>query len=258
MPREIPRIGATDGHRKAVRSLIRSARVAALATTGGPESPAAGSPYASLVTMATDHQGQPLLLLSELADHTRNLTADPRCCLLIDEARDLPNPQTGPRVSLTCTARRLNSAALQRRFLARHPAAALYAGFGDFAIYQLQVERAHFVGGFGRAVWIDDGLTVPAAVAEAMAEAEIPVIEHMNADHSDAVTALAHGLLHQTGEGWKITALDVDGVTLLGADGETVEYLAFTPPLTGVDDIRGRLVALAGQARERAALAKDR
>lgn len=256
MTPEAPRITPTKSHIAAVRRLLHGARIATLATLDRAGE-ATGAPYASLVTMAVDHDGSPILLLSELADHTRNLQADPRVSLLIDEARALPNPQTGPRATIMGRAAKVTDAEarerLARRFLARHPGAALYAGFGDFAFYRVAMERAHFVGGFARAVWIEDGLTRPAAEAEAFAAIEPGAVAHMNADHADALAAMARAFL-ETGAGtgderWTMTALDAQGVAFRNGDDEMVFQIPFDPPLASPSEVRARLIEMAETAR---------
>lgn len=257
---DIPQVKPSDGQRRAARHLLRAARAATLATT----LPDGGAPYASLVTMATDHDGSPILLLSALAEHTRALETDPRCALLVHEAGNLPNPQTGPRATVLARAERVADGALRDRlagrFLARHPGARLYVGFGDFAIWRLTVERVHFVGGFARAVWLDDGVILPADHAEAFARAEPDVIAHMNQDHAAAVSSYACGLLGLEDGPWRLCAIDADGLDLGLAVGEEenatvpprVHRLPFDPPVESPDGLRPRLVALARQAREAA------
>ncbi|MFA7428819.1 MAG: DUF2470 domain-containing protein [Rhodospirillaceae bacterium] len=246
--REIPTIKPSNTHRNAVRRLIHRARVATLAT----RMVEGGDPYASLVTVAADHDASPILLLSGLADHTRNLNADARVSLLIDEARALPNPQTGPRVSLLGRAEKVvDPQARDRiaaRFLARHPGAALYAGFGDFAFWRMVPERAHLVGGFARAVWIPDGVLRDPATAAAFAEAEPSAVAHMNDDHADAVAAL--GLAHVgPGGAWRMTALDAAGILMRNGDDEMVFQIPFEPPLTAPGEVRARLVEMTRKAR---------
>lgn len=131
------------------RALIRSADRAVLATA------LVGWPYASLVLPATDAEGAPLLLLSDLAEHAKNLTAEPRCSLLFDGTQGLADPLTGLRVTAMGEARPLADEALLARYVARHPSAAQYAGFGDFRLYRMTLARAHVVAGFGRIRWID-------------------------------------------------------------------------------------------------------
>jgi len=135
---------------RAARRLLKRARLAALATS----LVRGGWPYASLVTVAADADGSPILLLSDLADHTKNLAGDPRASLLIDEAEGLANPQTAERLTVMGRLKRSDDPSLRRRFLSMHPKARLYADFGDFHFYRMTVTRAHYVGGFGRALWI--------------------------------------------------------------------------------------------------------
>ena len=131
----------------AARTLLREARTGALATL----MPGSGDPYCSLVNVATAADGSPLLLLSGLAVHTRNLLADPRCSLMIDE-RKPGDPLEGGRVSMQARASVTDDEDDRRRYLVRHPEAGRFAGFGDFAFYRLTLERAHLVAGFGRIV----------------------------------------------------------------------------------------------------------
>lgn len=259
MSRDIPRPTPSDRQRLDARRMLRRARAAGLATTLA----GTGGPYASLVTMATDHDGAPLLLLSGLAEHTANLEADPRCALLVEEASDRANPQTGSRATVVGRAEKVEAGAerdrLAGRFLARHPGAALYAGFGDFAIWRVAVERIHLVGGFARAVWLEDGVLLPSAMAAAFAGAEAGVVDHMNQDHATAVEDYARGLLGLPGGPWRMRAVDADGLDLAledeaGADdgtGPRVHRLEFDPPVESPDALRGRLVALVSVARGR-------
>lgn len=231
------------GLRFAVRKLIRQAGRAALATVLSGEH----RPYVSLVTVATDMDGSPILLLSRLADHTRNIDADDRVSLLFDGTDGYANPQQGPRVSLLGRVVASTDERLRRRFLARQPAAALYAGFGDFTFYRLAPERAHWVGGFARAHWLSDGLICPAEVAHAFAAAEADILAHMNDRHGDTLTLMANRLLKRRGKGWRMVAVDPDGCDL--AHGDTVLRLAFDAPLASVEAVRATLVDVAERAR---------
>ncbi|MGD9743789.1 MAG: HugZ family protein [Hyphomicrobium sp.] len=112
-------------------------------------------PYASLVLIATDRDGAPLLLLSELAEHTRNLAKDPRASLLVDGTGGLDNPLTGARATLLGRVSPTADAEALERFIARHSTARIYAGFRDFRCYRFEIERAHLVAGFGRIEWVE-------------------------------------------------------------------------------------------------------
>jgi Putative heme iron utilization protein len=205
----IPDAPLPDNNRLALRQVARACRKASLATVLASD---ATAPYASLATVALDHDLAPILLLSELADHTRNLLADPRISLLLDGTDGHPNPQTGPRVTLTGRAeRRDGDERLKARFLARHPGAALYAGFADFSIWRMAPERAHFVGGFGRAMWFDAPFGMDPALVAETAALEGNLVAEANDSHRDALARL--------GDGWLVAAVDVDGIDL--TNGET-------------------------------------
>jgi putative heme iron utilization protein len=194
------------------RNLLRRARTATLATLNGDD----GVPYASLVNVATDVKGAPLILVSTLAWHTRNLLADGRASLMVAEVPDTGDALTGPRVTIMGRFEKVDDASLRRRYLARHPAAELYAGFGDFAFWRLIPERAHAVAGFGRIETIPADEMFPSA--DEMAALEEGAIAHMNEDHDDAIQRFASKLLGATPGGWKIAGIDPDGADLRRAE----------------------------------------
>ncbi|MGH7114295.1 MAG: HugZ family protein, partial [Stellaceae bacterium] len=133
------------------RGLMRRGTQAALATS------LEGAPYASLVLVAADLDASPLLLLSDLAQHSRNIAFDPRVSLLIDATGDHPEPLAGPRLTMLGQAEASKDPRLLARFVARHPSSGDYAGFADFRLYRVAVERGHLVAGFGRIEWIEGG-----------------------------------------------------------------------------------------------------
>jgi putative heme iron utilization protein len=228
---------------------MRAADRAVLATLMRGEQPDAGAPYASLVLVALDHDASPLLLVSTLADHTRNLAADPRVSLLFDGTAGLDEPLTGPRVSVQGQARRTDDPRHSGRYLARHPGAALYAGFKDFAFYRVEVTRAHLVAGFGRIHWIEAGdLLLDVRASGTLAEHEAAIVEHMNADHADAVQLYATRLLGRSGTGWRMTGIDPEGADLRLAG--NVARLAFAHPVHDPESARAELVRLVKHARQ--------
>jgi len=231
----------------AVRGLMRRARSATLATALADEG---GRAYASLVTVACDVDASPILLLSRLAEHTRNLEADPRASLLFENASGRANPQTGPRATVMGTIQTSDDERHARRFLARHPSAARYAGFGDFAFYTMSVERVHYVGGFSRAIWMDGAnARADRTAVEAIAAAEPSVLDHMNADHADAIDLYANRLLDRRGAGWTMVAVDPEGCDL--RRGHSTARLDFPEPVEDAGALREVLVDLARQARSR-------
>ena len=114
-----------------------------------------GAPYVSLILTAFDGDGAPLLLLSDLAQHARNMRTDSRVSLLFDGTQGLADPLTGPRLTVLGTAVRHDDASALERYVARHPSAAQYAGFSDFHLYRVLIDRGHFVAGFGRIEWVE-------------------------------------------------------------------------------------------------------
>jgi putative heme iron utilization protein len=237
-----------------VRGLVRAAERASLATTlTGPDGP---RPYVSLVLSAADHDASPLLLLSDLADHSRNLAADPRVALLYDGTLGWREPLAGPRASLLGRAERADAAPLKARFVARHPGAAVYADFADFHLYRVAVERAHLVAGFGDIHWIEGAeVRFETAGAAPLAAAEADILAHMNADHGVALRLIARHLLDQPEGDWTLAGLDPEGADLRG--GDRLVRIAFARPVSDPAGARAELVRLTRRARRMEAAAED-
>lgn len=236
----------TENAARTVRNLVRGLDRAALASAlPGPD--AASWPYASLVLVAVDHDLSPLLLLSDLAEHSKAISADSRVSLLFDGTHSLDQPLTGPRATLLGRAAVTDDERVKRRFLARHPDAAGYASFRDFRFYRVALERAHLVGGFGKIRWLVAAELLPALPLATFDGVEDGIVSHMNDDHAEAVQLYAHKLLGLSGDGWYMTGIDAEGVDL--RQGGTVARLAFDTPLSSVGEARQALVALAAKAR---------
>jgi putative heme iron utilization protein len=231
------------------RALMRGLDRATLAVrhpAGGPGG--APWPFASLVLVAVDHDLAPILLISKLAEHTKALEVDPAASLLFDGTGGLDSPLTGPRLTLVGRAAPSEEPRLRQRFLARHPEAAMYAGFPDFRIWRIAPERAHLVSGFGKIRWVEgSALAVDAHHSAALIEREADVVEHMNEDHADAVQLYATKLLGRTGDGWRMTGVDAWGCDLRRA-GE-VARLPFETAVANAEEARRALVAMVKQAR---------
>ncbi|MGE0564343.1 MAG: HugZ family protein [Pseudolabrys sp.] len=227
----------------ATKKLLREARSGALATL----LPDGGAPYCSLVNVATAADGSPLMLLSTLAIHTKNLLADPRASLMLDE-RKAGDPLEGARIMLMGRVAKTGEPAARARYLARQPEAAMFADFKDFAFYKLTIERVHLVAGFGRIVDLGaaDVLT-DIAGAEALLEAEAGAVEHMNEDHADAVRLYATRLLGAADGDWRCAGCDPEGLEL--QNGRIGLRLPFSQRVTGPGPLRQVLKQLAEQAR---------
>jgi putative heme iron utilization protein len=230
------------------KTLMRTARFGALAVL----EPATGAPLASRVGVATDADGTPLILVSQLSAHTGAILADPRCSLLVGEP-GRGDPLAHPRVTLACLAVKLEPgtpqrARAERRYLNRNPKAKLYVGLGDFSFFRLEVERASLNGGFGKAYMLTrDDVIVGGPVVEALAESEQRAVNHMNDDHLDAVANYARYFAKAEGGGWVLTGVDVEGVDL--AAGDETRRVFFPSPLKQAEDMRPVLVEMAKEAR---------
>jgi putative heme iron utilization protein len=231
--------------------LLRTVRAGMLATL----SAAAGPPFASLVTVAALPSGKPILLMSQLAAHTRHLAADPRLSLLLPRFGQ-GDPLAHPRLTLIGQAVRASEpdirAALRTRFLARHPKAELYADFGDFSFWHIDIEQAHLNGGFARARNFTGAelATDITAASELLAE-EAGALAHLNADHADALNKMARAFAGAPDLAWQATGLDPEGLDLAFED-ETARVV-FPRPIATPNELRMVLVDLAKQARARLA-----
>lgn len=235
------------GRAAAARNLMRGCTHATLATLSRPGGLTEGWPSPSLVSVGFALDGSPLLLISALADHTRNLLADPRCGLLFDGTVGHADRLTGPRLSVQGRAERSGDPALLCRFLARHPSAEAYAGFDDFALWRVTVTRGHLVAGFGRIHSLEtDALRLPPADWQELAPRHDDIVAHMNQDHADTLALYATCLLEQPAGDWRLTGIDPDGCDL--AAGPITARLPFAIRARDADMARAELIRLAARA----------
>jgi putative heme iron utilization protein len=227
----------------AAKKLLREGRSGALATL----MPGSGDPYCSLVNVATAADGAPLLLISRLAVHTKNLLVDPRVSLMIDERKE-GDPLQGGRVMLMGTAAATGDADVRRRYLDRQPEAEMFAGFADFAFYRLVLKSAHLVAGFGRIVDLQpqDILTETGDASE-LVVAEPEILAHMNGDHAEAVRLYATKLLGARDGEWRCVGCDPEGLELQLE--RTALRLPFPQRVRAPDVLRDVLKQMAEQAR---------
>jgi heme iron utilization protein len=227
----------------AAKKLLREARSGALATLMQDS----GDPYCSLVNVATTIDGAPVLLLSKLALHTKNLLADTRASLMLDERKE-GDPLEGARVMLMGRCVKDADTATPIAYLRRHPDAEMYANFSDFSFYRMEISRVHLVAGFGRIVDLKprDVLT-EIADANALVEAQADAIAHMNTDHADACRLYATRLLGAADGDWKCVGIDPEGIEL--QNGRVALRLQFPKRIVALGPLRGILKALADEAR---------
>jgi putative heme iron utilization protein len=229
--------------RRAAKKLLRESRTGALATLMG----GSGDPYCSLVNIATAADGAPILLISRLAIHTRNILSDPRVSLMLDERRE-GDPLQGARVMLTGTAALTEDMAARRRYLLRHPEAEMFVGFKDFSFYQVTLAGAHLVAGFGRIVDLAPAqVLTEVADAATLVAAEPEIVEHMNGDHPDALRLYATRLLGAPDGDWRCVGCDPEGLEL--QNGRTALRLPFPERVRAPGVLRQVLKQMAAEAR---------
>ncbi|MEQ8442110.1 MAG: DUF2470 domain-containing protein [Alphaproteobacteria bacterium] len=233
--------GAKSDPADQCRRLLRAADRAVLSTLLAD----GGEPYGSLVLLACGPDGAPLLFLSDLADHTKNLKADARASLLIDGTAGLADPLTGARAGIQGRIEKTDDPYLLDRYVRRHPSASLYRGFKDFNLYRMEPDRAHLVAGFGRIHWTDGILF--SGDTQTLVEAEASIVEHMNDDHLDAIALYANRLLGLSGVGWRMTGVDPEGCDIR-RQGQTAR-IPFGEPVHDAQAARVELVRLVKQAR---------
>lgn len=216
-----------------VRRLLRQAVTATLGTLDRRS----GHPHASLIQMATTTVGDPTFLISGLAAHTRNLAADPRASILVDQRQAGGDALAGARATLIGRAKPGIDAGDRRRFLARHPTAVVYAGLGDFEYWTLVVERIHVIGGFGRIRELNGtDVLAPTALSSELANAEPRVLGDLNAANEHHLRARDRDSCD-----WIIIGADAQGLDLQSAD----------------DLVRLEFARLAGSLEDLSLLASD-
>lgn len=225
------------------RRLLRCSSQGALATL----TVEGGAPYCSLVNIASAADGAPVMLVSRLALHTKNILADPRVSLMLDERRE-GDPLEGARIMVNGTAVAVADEATRARYLARHPSAARFAQFADFSFMRIAPSGLHLVAGFGRITDLAprDFLT-DLAGAEKLLEAEAGAVAHMNEDHADTLCLYAQKLCKAPAGAWRCVACDPEGLDM--QCGNLTIRLTFPHRVTDPVALRKILKELADQAR---------
>jgi heme oxygenase (biliverdin-IX-beta and delta-forming) len=231
---------------RVAKSLLRRSRQGALATLMA----GSGDPYCSLVNVASHPDGSPILLISRLALHTKNILGDSRVSLMLDE-RASGDPLEGSRIMLAGRAEEAggdDAAILRGRYLNAHPSAEAFVNFKDFSFFRIRSSGAHLVAGFGRIVDLKPAqFLTDISEAAALLEAEQGAIEHMNADHRATMNLYATKLLGAQPADWCCTGCDPDGIDMQA--GPTTLRLDFPRRIVTPTALRQILKELADQAR---------
>ena len=239
----------TPSHAEQARTLAARVTTGTLSTVALEP---AGYPYGSFVTFGLDG-GNPVFLISELAEHTKNLRADGRASLLVAEP-GTGDPLARARVTLIGPARVVSDGERERAraaYLATHPSGAYYADFADFHVWALAVESVRFIGGYGRMSWVARADWAQAE-PDPLAPHAAGILEHMNQDHAAVMVEYCRAFSKAT----DTTAASMTGVDRYGFEMSAITgagprpiRLAFSRPLASADDVRRELVALAKRAR---------
>ena len=225
------------------RKFLRSTRSAVLSTHSARFD---GYPFGSIAPFVLDHEGNPLILISTIAEHTKNIQKDPRVSLIaFDPAA--PDMQAGGRLTLLgdATITDKQDGALRTRYLRYFPTAAQYFDMHDFLFHRIEIRQARYIGGFGNIHWIaGEALRPP---TNQLAEQESGILEHMNTDHADSLVTYCrhvHGI--EVKEAAMI-GIDTDGFDVR-ANGKLLRF-NFEAPITNAQQARGALVALSKAAQ---------
>jgi putative heme iron utilization protein len=236
-------------HSERVKTLLTIERVGTLATQSSKHP---GWPFASVMPYAIIDGASPIFLISGMAIHTQNLIADPRASLLVMQSGGDGDPLGSPRATLLGTVSRIEapSQAIRDAYLARHPSARYWIDFSDFGFFRLDVSDIYFVGGFGVMGWVaaDD---YRSAEPDPLVDSAAAIIEHMNADHSEALRTIAKHFAGLDAEEASMVSCDRLGfvMRLRTAAGMKGARVAFPEPVRSREDARRVLVAMTREAR---------
>lgn len=233
-----------------VRTLVYLGRLGSLSTLSRKQP---GFPFGSVMPYGLDEQGRPLFLISTMAMHTQNLKADPRASLLVTQESGDADPLGASRVTLVgnvVLVPEADVAAARDAYLARHANSKYWVDFEDFSFYRLEVLDIYFVGGFGVMGWVtaaEYGSSQPDPLADSLGD----IIQHMNADHKDALVLLARKFAHIEAQEATMTAVDRLGfhVRLKSQEGMKGARIAFLREVRNSAETRNVLVEMVRQAR---------
>ena len=203
-----------------------------------------GYPFGSVAPFIVDHAGRPVILISDLAEHTKNIIADPRVSLIVQPYS--PDMQAAGRVTVIGNARLLpEKDRLGPRYLRFHPQAESYFAMHDFQFYRIEPVRIRYIGGFGRIHWVEpEAYLCPDGP---LAEQESDIVAHMNADHGANLVAYCRHVHGVETAAATMLGIDPDGFDLRTDSGEL--RFEFDTPIRDAQKARQALVALAQAAR---------
>ena len=232
------------------RTLLHLGRVGTLATLSRKQQ---GFPFASVMPYGLDESGRPTFLISTMAMHTQNLQADPRASLLVAQPEASGDPLGASRITLIGNVERIPEDAMAEArtlYLARHQNSKYWVDFDDFSFYRMAVIDLYYVGGFGVMGWVE-AAQYEHAMPDPLSDAAAGILEHMNADHADALVLLAKKFAGIEAQEATMTSVDRLGfnVRLKTPDRMRGARIAFLREVRSPDETRKVLVEMVKQAR---------
>ena len=223
------------------RQLARSQRQGVLSTLSRRLE---GYPFGSVAPFVLDHAGRPVILISTLAEHTRNIDSDARVSLIVQPFA--PDMQQAGRITLVGTAERLSGkASAGPRYLRYLPQAAGYFAMHDFHFYRIEPLRIRYIGGFGKIHWVEAAnYLLPDGP---LAGQETDILDHMNRDHSGNLRDYCRHVHGQVTDHAEMIGIDPDGFDVRAGD-QTLRF-DFAEPVLDAAAARRELVALAHACR---------
>jgi hypothetical protein len=213
-----------------------------------------GYPFGSVAPFVLDHSGQPIILISTIAEHTQNIIANPKVSLLVFAGNE--DLQANARLTIIGEAKKINKddADLRARYLRYLPQAAGYFDMHDFNFYRIEITQTRYIAGFGKMGWIEGDTTFTAKLAEnsQLAAQETSIIEHMNADHVHSLIAYSKHFHNVSATHAEMLGIDSDGfdAKVTNSDGETQTLrFNFEQPIQDAQSARAALVNMSKAAK---------
>jgi putative heme iron utilization protein len=237
-----------------IRELLGRERSGVLSTLSVREP---GWPFGSITPYAQLETGEPVILISEIAEHTRNVRRDARVSLLVQDSAALRTPQAGARVTILGYAIPVPSPYLdhaRRVYSGLFPDSADYFSAHDFSLYKIVVTHIRYIGGFGDIHWVAGGAFVDHAAAsdiDPLAPQIDGICKHMNEDHADSLLLMAERLAGTRAQSARMIHVDSRGFDVIALQDGVHKYLrlAFPEPVSSSDQTRRAMVNLVQQAR---------
>jgi heme iron utilization protein len=237
-----------------IRALLARERDGMLSTISKK---AVGWPFGSIAPYALNDAGEPILLISEIAEHTRNLRADARSSLLVRDSKATDDPQAGARATVMGYAMPVPAPfinAARQRYLGLFPNSSGYFEVHDFTLFQLKVSQIRYIGGFGEIHWVDGNEIINYSAyygADPVSRHAGMICDHMNQDHTDALMMFARKLGSIDAQSAKMIHVDGEGFDLVGVQDGAHRHLriAFPERISTAEEARGAMVELVRRVR---------